>query len=307
MSTGLVAAVLGTALNTNTDLVNGNPFGSWTFGGSGKDGAKSVTGDENLASGIYEYTSLTITTLFTLGCSDSTNGVLVLLISGDLTLGVSSKISLDGKGAAGGAAVSTAAAGNPGTQGGFPFGSAKKDEMMNCLGGAGGAGGGDDTNLGGDGGGAGAAGGVGTASNTGAAGTATVLWKKISRMFGNKDSLFESFGAGGGSGASDGVAASGAGGNGGGFIYIECAGTVTLGTSALISANGGAGSAATAGSVAGGGGGGGGGVVIIRYREGTVALTQVTANGGAGGVGTTATGGETGGAGAAGLVIATNE
>ncbi len=306
MSTGIVAAVLGTSLLNNSDMANGRGFGSWTFGGSGRDGAKTVTGDENLASGIYEYTSLTINNTFTLGCSDATNACLVILVSGDITLGTSSKISVNGKGAAAGAAVAALAAGNPGTQGGFPYGSTKKDEMMNCLGGAGGAGGGDGTRLGGDGGGAGAEGGIGATSGTGDVGTATSAWKRISRIFGNKDSLFESFGAGGGSGASDGTAASGAGGNGGGFIYIECAGTVTLGTSAVISANGTNGSnGAAGGGVRGGGGGGGGGVVILRYREGTDPYAKVTTTAGTGGTGVG--GGATGGAGATGLVIVTNE
>jgi len=259
-------------LNKLVDI--GRSYGAWQYGGDGSDGAKTVSLSENLSSGIYNYTSLTIDASQTLGISDSNKGFLILLVQGDVTLGASGKISAEGKGAAG-AAGGTASAyiGGDGYQGGYPAGAVSTNAIATCLGGsAGGGGSGGDCpgsgGVGGDGGGAGDDGGNGGAwcggsglpGNNGSSGNITSAYKTMVLRMGNKDTLFESYGAGGGG------YNGGNGGDGGGFVYIEC-NKLTLGTGATISANGQDGEDGEDGQDHGtnsAGAGGGGGVVLIK-------------------------------------------
>jgi hypothetical protein len=109
-------------------------------------------------------------------------------------------------------------------------------------------------------------------------------------------------GAGGGGGG-------GAPGMGGGSLYVEVAGTLTMAAGARISANGGnggnGGNGASATDAGGGGGagagGGSGGFVLVKYAAGSDPSAKVTATAGTGGTGgaggTSTKGGGNGGAG----------
>ena len=94
---------------------------------------------------------------------------------------------------------------------------------------------------------------------------------------------------------------SGAGGDGGGVLYLECGEIHLSGTLDARGANGQGAvcSNCTSHDDAGGGGGGGGGVVLIRTREVLTASGQVLVDGGNGGLGAGETP-QTGGAGADG-------
>lgn len=97
----------------------------------------------------------------------------------------------------------------------------------------------------------------------------------------------------GGSGASK----TGAGGFGGGGLYIECGGSLNFTTASGISVAGASG-ASTSTSGKGGGGGGGGGACVVLYNSLTANSGTITITGGSGGNGANSGGGS--GAGGAG-------
>jgi hypothetical protein len=100
------------------------------------------------------------------------------------------------------------------------------------------------------------------------------------------------FGAGGGNGGRHTNGVSGAGGDGGGIIFITANSLDVEGT---ISSDGAAGAAA--GGNSGGGGGGAGGSVFIQTETATLRTILVSANGGAAGTQSTGSGNGKGGAG----------
>lgn len=111
-------------------------------------------------------------------------------------------------------------------------------------------------------------------------------------------------GAGGATGGQD-SGDGGAGGAGAGTVIIF-ADTIVINGTGRISADGVAGSNSQAGTAGGGGGGGGGGLVYLAYRSLTNNGT-IRSIGGAGGLGDTSGGtGNDGGAGAPGLVTQKN-
>lgn len=251
--------------------------------GSGADGAKTVSTSENLASGEYHYTNLTVNAGQTLGISD-TQGFLIIRATGTVT--INGTISATGKGAAGGAAGGGGS--DPGTVG-----------TIGSGGGSGGGGGGyAGAGAGADGGASSqAAGGSGASSGGGGAGN-SVLQATKNLILGNMVNISSMpYGAGGGGGGSY-TGAGGAGGRGGGVVFI-IADTIVVDAAGSVVANGNDG--ATTANLAAAGGGGGGGTVILAARSLTVSGT-VTASGGAGGADPAGDGGP-GGAGGAGYAL----
>ncbi|MDH5426444.1 MAG: hypothetical protein OEY29_15770, partial [Gammaproteobacteria bacterium] len=187
-----------------------NAFGLYYLG-SEDDGAKIVSSSENLASGEYHYTNLTINSGQTLGVTESFDGYLLIRATGTVTLTATSIINLAGKGAEGGASQTGVGDGIPGSVG--------------SGGGTGGGGGSSDTTQkGGPGGdsivrtnsivggaqsavGPNAVGGVGNA-------VSAAIQKIIQAQIGLD--LYRLNGSGGGSGGRRTGAFSGGGGNGGG-------------------------------------------------------------------------------------------
>ena len=174
-------------------------------------------------------------------------------------------------------------------------------KIENCLTGAGGAGG-YSSASGGAGGGAGGWGAQGGANNGGATAASKII--KLTGGLGDNlthstffnPTILQFVGAGGGGGATAlKYAYGGAGGKGGGCIYIECSELVFDGA---ISADGAAGANGSgAQNLGAGGGGGGGGMIFVRAKTLTTNLGNVTVAGGAGGTGNAGVGG----AGAAGF------
>jgi hypothetical protein len=263
--------------------------------GSGDDGSKTVSASEDLASGEYHYTDLTINAGQTLGVSESDNGWLVIRVSDIFTMTSTSIVDLDGKGATGGASQSTPSTdGNTGSAG---------------LGGGSGGGGGssDSTDKGGAGGdstirGISISGGALSADGPdgdGNAGTATSTRLKTIIQSQVAGELYKIIGSGGGSGGYRTGAVSGAGGNGGGGIII-IADIIDFPSGAIITSDGAVGSNSTE-ATSGAGGGGGGGVVILAARSYTSSAGTITVTGGAGGTDTGNSG--AGGAGGAGYSV----
>jgi hypothetical protein len=258
----------------------------WPFNngnGDGNLGSAIYSSNTNLAKGIYAYDDLTINAGITLGCSDASGGFLILLVKGLATIpGI---LNLDGKGAAGGAAVGANVVGNVGTAG--------------ALGGGGAAGGGGGANNGGSGG-AGisfstytTSGGVGDAGagNNGSVANTTAVATIVNRP---ASDFFETFGGGGGGSGGTGAGGSGgAGGDGGGTIILIADEIDFSGTATADGANGSNGA-----SFGGGGGGGAGGAVIMACRIFIANIGSTTVTGGSGGTGFSGYGnGGTGGAG----------
>lgn len=162
------------------------------------------------------------------------------------------------------------------------------------IGGAGGNGGGYSTTYtSGLGGAAGAFG--GSSGGSGACGGAN----GFSPISGVGGGTFggSSVGTSAGSGIAGGV------GGGGGAVYIFAQGTVTIGSTGQILANGANGGNATGGANgAGGGGGAGGGIIIILSKGAFSNSGSLNVNGGTGGTGIS--GVAAGSAGGAGTVIA---
>lgn len=246
-----------------------------SFGGDGSDGALAISSGTttidlaNAQTLVKNYTSISITGTGKLAFSNPhANGTYIILKSqGAVTLTSSSTPMLDasGLGGAGGAAVSSGAvfvAGNDGTAGVAPL---------------------FKTNFG-----------VGspTTNPSAAAGGAvpTFFYNSMSQVLNAYPQAF--VGAGGGSGSANGLPTannevSGAGGNGGGSLVIECGGAWNFTTASGISVKGANGENApnlnNTSDRAAGGGGGGGGYFLALYNSLTANSGTITATGGTGG------------------------
>lgn len=245
------------------------------FAGDDADGDFSPSTNQTLDKYLYRFNNLTIPAGVTVTSSKS--GLIILAKD----INISGLLTMSGKGAAGGAAVTASSggvSGNAGSDGGF------------CAGGAGGGGGGSgDGAYGGAGGSTDVAGGSGGTpgayvnvyaedGGAGASNNTATLWRLV------RTDLINIVGAGGGSGgacARNGTGISGAGGAGGGAIVIECV-NLTINPDGAIRSDGLNGQNSQQGDASGGGGGGGGGIIII-YRS-LVNNGIISSAGGAGGV-----------------------
>lgn len=269
--------------------------GTTKFGGTGADGALSITsGTTSIDLGgaqvvVKNYTSISITGTGSLTFTNPhANGTIIVLKSqGNVTITSSTNPAIDarGMGANYGSAgfgnsnlfftsnSGTAGSNNTNATGGtggaagvlFSKNALYHKNVLLCVGGGGGNGGGYDgsgfTGLGGGGGGGGA-----SAINSGTAGS------------------------NGGNIGEGNTSTSVNGGRGGGALYIECAGNYSC--SSTINAGGNNGSAATFSN----GGGGAGGCIFILYNTLTSNTGTYSVAGGTGGAGSGAAGGN-GGAG----------
>ncbi len=241
------------------------PSKSVTLGGTGKDGALTLTSGatnidlQNKALLVKNYTSISITGTgqLTLTNPETAGTIIVLKSQGDVTLTSSAapNIELSSLGSAGGAS-----AGAAGT-------------LPTCY---------ISTSF-------------KTASSTTsvyANPTATTTINYSGIVIGNEANIIKiCTGMGGGAGPTgvSGGAAGGAGGRGGGGLYIEVGGALNFsGTIYAKGANGsnGSGENCSAGRTTGGGGGGGaGGDVVIYYNSLTANTGTITNTGGSGGNG----------------------
>lgn len=248
-----------------------NLLNNATFGGTGADGALSITSGTttidlgNAAVVVKNYTSISITGTGVLGFSNAnTNGTIIILKSrGDVTLTSSATPMIDARQMGGQASAGSGNSGNLGRVVWAPY---------VALGGTGGN------------------------DNSGANGGATVT--AVSGINSNSPSIVYTSaaasgyyplacgGAGGSGGAGSGTG--GTGGHGGGALLIECRGALNFTTASGISIAGQDGSAGTsAGQGAGGGGGGAGGICLIVYNTLTSAAGTISVAGGTGGTGAT--------------------
>jgi hypothetical protein len=282
-------------------FVSGSAIASAKFGGSGTDGALSITSGTTTLSAssaptlVKNYTSISITSSGVLAFSNpNANGTIIILKSqGGVTLTSSATpmINASAMGAAGGAAVTAdvSTAGNVGSPGKSVF-----------IG----------TNYGG-------------AATTSAGGTGGAIPTALSIPTAFIADFFKYslayVGAGGGSGSitnadSSHNATSGAGGIGGGCLIIECGGALDFTTTNGISVagqNGGTATDSTGGgatTIAGGGGGGAGGLCVLLYNALTANSGTITVSGGTGGNTGSLSNGQTryGGAGGASLSAGNN-
>jgi hypothetical protein len=251
-TTGILKATSGVL----SAAVSGTDYALPKFGGDGSDGALNTTSSSvsiNLTAEkcvIKNYTSITVATNnLTFTNPHTTGSVIILKSQGNVT--ISSVVSVDSMGAAGGAAASTAG----GTSLDGNVGSSGASFIWK-------------TN----------AGGAAATNAVGAGGAATTDVNYVNPLTGSYKYYFALVGSGGGSGsvysgASGGSAdSSGAGGRGGGCLIIECGGTLTF--TGTISADGGAGdnavsSGASLRGAAGGGGGSGGFILVLANAIGT--------------------------------------
>jgi len=250
--------------------------------GNGSDGAKTVSADENITLGAYNYTTYVI---------DATKIVTVTekicIIRATTSITINGKINAAGLGQGGRAARTSPGDGVSGNDG--------------TYGGSSGAGGGadDGSYSGGDGGSVyNTAGGTGSVGIGGAGSAQSTNGKRRRIDFGD---ITIGSGAGGGSGAV-GTTSSGGGGSGGagGGCIVLIAPIVTIGSAGELNASGLDGGNGS-GNREGGGGGGGGGAIIIATPSGGYSVTAggvVSYAGGAGG--TAGSSAYAGGAGATG-------
>lgn len=253
------------------------PFLQASFGGTGADGALSITSGTttiNLGGAqvyVKNYTSISITGTGVLAFSNphASGTIIILKSQGNVTITSSANPAIDVRGmggAGGGAGGDGLGAGGSGTNG-------------SCFDGA--------TNG-------------GTCTTGGGVAGAAYSPIFINSIFGKKIHLLCGAGGGGGYGGSStgGPRVGGAGGNGGGALYIECAGALNF--TGIIDAsglNGGSGTAAGVQRYGGSAGaGGGGGTIMILYNTLTANSGTLTVNGG--GAGSAGTGGSGVGSGA---------
>jgi hypothetical protein len=311
------------------DMLRDNTFFG-QFGGDGSDGAVNLdgttltisdTGSDGIE--IKQYSSITMVNNATITAA-STIKTLIIGVSGTTSIPSGSNIHMNFLGGSG-----TTGDGNPGGFGrSYSTGTTVADSTavvspLNLAGGGGAGGAGTSSLNGDDGGAAGNYGGAGDADG-GAVGVAVPDAKtgynsgRTTFLFNTfvdtdddasidktsyatrflRDCMFSYGAGGGGSGINTGTPVQASGGDGGGSLYGEFNGALTLGGS--ISANGGPGDDGSVGN-ASGGGAGGGGFVAVLYRTKSGAGV-VTAGGGIGGSG--AGTGYNGGNGAAGFALA---
>lgn len=279
---------------------------SATFGGTGSDGALSISSGtttidcSNAQLVVKNYTSISITGTGVLAFSNPASlGTTVILKSqGGVTLTSSATpmVAMNSMGAAGGAGGTIGGTGNgSGGAGGASQGTDGSAGDNQVNGGGNGTTGSSGVGLGKN------TGGVGGISNTSAAGGTSAGYPSTFGSNFRATLLVPGSGGGGGAGGKDSAGA--AGGLGGGALYIECAGAFNFTTTAGISISGGNGSSTSAGGNKGGNGGGGGaGTCLILYGTLTANTGTVTVTGGAAGTGPA---GGAGGAGANGYSIIT--
>lgn len=277
-------------VNTNLGLTEAITISNISFGGTGVDGALTVSsGTTNLTAGSwYQYSSIAITGTGKISLASNgagLNGMILIKCSGNVTVSSSgSSIDLKGKGASGGAA------GVVGTVGG-------------AIGMTAGAGGISDRGI------------KSTSITSGK--YPPVNYGSPSIVLNNKTGLMTYFmspgsgghggadGGNGGAGGSsmindgnDGVAGSTtgvAGGNGGGTLIMEIAGTFTFTGTIDVSGDDGSGGASKSG-----GGGGGSGMAFAIVGSTITDSGSKIANGGTGG----STGGRDGGDGSVNITSA---
>lgn len=219
--------------------------------GNGADGSQSITGNTTLTRDMY-YADLTVNP----GVNLNTGGFRIF-VSGTLTLGGGSRISRDGLNAT---ASSPAAGLTPGSLGGSGPGA----NMSLC------AGGGTFNSLGGAGGTGrtGCPGGIDGQPATSVGGAQAFDAGLVALSGRTLDGVIVSGGSGGGGGTSS----AGNGGSGGG-VAVVAARSVSVPSSASITAIGG-------GNAGDGGGGGGGVVVVVSASPQPPGLTLSAAGGG---------------------------
>jgi len=266
----------------NNVYVNGLGVAISKYGGTGTDGALSITSGTttiSAASAYVEknYTSMSITSTGNLAITSAFYGTSVTLRSqGNVTITTSSTSAITVNGIGGG-----------------PDGWVNADSPSSSTAGIGGAGGGSTTGRG-----AGSAS-ASTGNQIVVAGTGLGALSPFTRWAppgGNGSNGT----TGGANGFSQG--GGGGGGNGGGGLYIECGGAYNFTTGALNAggATGGAAPHNTSGGLQGGcGGGGAGGNIIVLYFSLTADSGTYNVSGGAGG--TNGFGAASGAAGANGL------
>lgn len=267
------------------------PFKFPIFGNGTADltvSSDTTLGDSTIQFKVLEYDNVTIEDGHFLKAHANEKG-LVILVRDTLTLGVGSYISMNGRGADGGAA---ATGGVSGVIGGGGGGGASATDA-----GSGGAGGGQPGEnasggtLGNGGGqagnnqarsfpgcGYGRGGNGGAVATVGGAGTRPAHIENLYSLIPmSPEVAFQMFGGGGGGGGS---ATGGAGGAGGGVIWIE-AKTIVWGAGAYITADGVDGSQGA--SNKGGGGGGGAGCIVCIYEtdSGSQTFSVTRGSGGA--------------------------
>jgi hypothetical protein len=251
------------------------------FGGSGKDGVQTTLGNQVFAAARYEFENLTIPdgTTFT-----ATQPFTFIAVKGTCVIG--GGLTADSSGARGGNGRSGTGPGQAGYD--ATTGRISSNIVIPCLCGRGGGGGAASTSAASSGGGAGSVGSAGVGLPTepfqfvsaGVAGSGTGTLKSD-----NIIQFLSNTGAGGGGGAGNGSGTiGGAGGDGGGVIYVECGELVFTGTISAAGQKGLNGLRFLSGS-AGGGGGGGGGIILVRARKITVKTGTVKVTGGNGGTG----------------------
>jgi hypothetical protein len=261
--------------------VNGIPIGSGKFGGTGADGALSISSGTttidcaNVAVVVKNYTSISITGSGKLAfINPNTNGTVIILKSqGGVTLTSSSAPMIDASGmGAAGALGSTSNVNAGGNTGGNGYGL-----IFLTNGGVGPA----NVNVGGLG---------GAAINSVQANLISPYLFKYASVFvgagGGGGDISQGGGGGGGT-----AITSGGGGLGGGGLIIECAGAWDFTTASGISVAAQAGGNATGGNpnvLGGGGGGGAGGFFLALYGTLTANTGTVTISGGAGGLSSSA-------------------
>lgn len=245
------------------------------LGGSGADGAKTVSSSENLTPDTwYEYTTLTINSGQTLGLS----------AAGRMLLRCTEKVTING-------IISVS---EKGRQGQSTAGSGENNGGLSSGGGGGGGGNANDGTTGGGSTdtGCGAGGGLGaTGANNGGAGATIAVLTDLEYLINSPAKLVFNGGSSGGRGGHSG---NNDGGHGGGVLLL-IAPEVEIASGGSIVANGeskGIGDA----NCGGGGGGAGGSILIITKKftnNGSVTVTK--GSGGTGsGTGNTGDGGDGG-------------
>lgn len=254
--------------NQKNALIDG---GSFRFGGTGADGALSISSGTttiNLSGSQYyilNYTSISITGTGKLAFSNPhANGTTVIIKSqGNVTLTSSTVPNIDASsiGAAGGASyVGTSGDGNDGSNGiTFSIFQTNKGKAGNLS--------------------------APSVSDTPTAILPTSLSLSQSIISQKYNNIF--IGSGGGSGRNGSTlpSTSGAGGRGGGCLIIECNGYLNFTTAGGISVSGGNGSAGSLAGTgnSGGGGGGSGGFCAVFYNSLTASSGTINSSGGTGG------------------------
>ena len=244
-------------LTTAGSLPTWKPTPSRAFSyGTGADGAKTVSVDENASHGSYHYTTYTVDALKTVTAVD---GLLVIRATTSITING----AIDAKGYGGEGAAGRSTDGN-GANG-----------QASYAGGSGGGGGsGGSATIGGDGGATlQTPGGLGVINGHGLVGAAQataalrlMIDQQNFQMSGNPVAPFKMGGGGGGAGGRKG-GTSGSGGGGGGLVVL-IAPLVTIGGAGSIDADGADGNTPTSSAAGGGGGGGGGRIIIVTPTSG---------------------------------------